>query len=161
MVGAHAGHQDDSDLERLGPYLRAKVGSYGQFGPTNNGPLHLALVDTGATHTNIDVVLATSLKLHICGHIPAAGAQGEYIAPLFWGQVYIPALGLMMKGAFQGVDLTGQPCDLLLGRTLLRYFRMTYNGPLGEVHLRRALAQPSRSSLEIHTHEFYLLPPPN
>lgn len=84
-----------------------------------------------------------------------AGVQGVSTTTLYWGQVYIPSLGLMMKGMFLGVDLTGQEPEVLLGRTLLHYFRMTYDGPTGRVQLRKGLAEPTTSPLTLHRHEFH------
>ena len=54
-------------------------------------------------------------------------------------QIYVPSLNHTIYGSFAGVHLVagGQPHTVLIGRNLLRDFRMKYDGLTGEVELGR------------------------
>lgn len=103
--------------------------------PGSSG-LH-ALVDTGATESCIDSLLAAQLNLPIVNRRLTAGAHGAKEVNVHLAQVYIPSLNYTIYGAFSGVELRsgGQAHSALIGRTFLRRFKMTYEGPLGNVEL--------------------------
>ena len=56
---------------------------------------------------------------------------------MYAAHVYLPALDYVVVGNFLGARLLagGLPHAILLGRTFLRHFSMTYNGETGAVTL--------------------------
>ena len=96
-----------------------------------------ALVDTGATECCIDNLLASQLNLPIVDRRRISGSCGSHLTNVYLAQVHMPALNFTMYGAFAGVDLRagGQVHNALIGRTFLKYFKMTYEGKTGTVIL--------------------------
>lgn len=96
-----------------------------------------ALVDTGATESCIDNLLAATLKLPVVDRRPVAGIGGSHMANMYLAQVHVPTLNFTIYGAFAGVDLAagGQAHSALIGRTFLRHFTMVYEGQTGTVTL--------------------------
>jgi hypothetical protein len=96
-----------------------------------------ALVDTGATESCIDNLLAAQLNLPVVDKRMTAGAHGAKEVNVHLAQVYIPSLNFTITGAFAGVGLRegGQAHSALIGRTFLRHFKMTYDGPSGGVEI--------------------------
>lgn len=96
-----------------------------------------ALVDTGATESCIDTLLATQLGLPIVDRRPTSGAHGKKDVNIYLAQIHIPTLNHNIYGAFAGVDLLagGQIHKALIGRTFLRSFTMIYEGRTGLVTL--------------------------
>jgi len=94
-----------------------------------------ALVDTGATESCIDSMLATQLNLPIVDKRTTSGCHGAQLVNMHLAQVYFPALNFSITGAFAGVHLAagGQYHRALIGRTFLRHYKMSYNGKTGEV----------------------------
>lgn len=97
-----------------------------------------ALVDTGATESCIDDLLATQLNLPVIDEIEISGAGGAHKAKVYMAQIYIPSLDKTIYGSFAGVHLAagGQSHLALIGRTFLRGFTMIYEGDTGAVLLR-------------------------
>jgi predicted aspartyl protease len=96
-----------------------------------------ALVDTGAGECCIDSLLAARLNLPIIDKRMMSGIHGPREVNMHLAQVYIPSLGVTINGAFAGVDLLagGQLHSVLIGRTLLRHYKMTYDGSTGQVEI--------------------------
>jgi hypothetical protein len=96
-----------------------------------------ALVDTGATESCIDNLLAAELKLPIADKRPIAGVHGSKMANMHLAQIHVPSLAYTIYGMFAGVDLAagGQQHKALIGRTFLMRFRMVYEGDTGTVTL--------------------------
>jgi predicted aspartyl protease len=94
-----------------------------------------ALVDTGAAASCIDDQLANNLGLPVIDQKPISGTIGSHTANIYLAQVNVPALQRTIYGPFAGVHLVagGQRHAALIGRTFLRYFKMTYNGLTGDV----------------------------
>jgi predicted aspartyl protease len=94
-----------------------------------------ALVDTGATESCIDSVLATRLGLPVVDQWAIAGVQGESKVDVHLAQIYVPELDFTVAGRFSGVHLSdgGQPHSALIGRTFLQNFTMVYGGRTGTV----------------------------
>ena len=94
-----------------------------------------ALVDTGASISCIDNILASQLGLPVIDRRQIAGAHGAGDANVYLGQVHVPALLFTIYGEFIGVDLQagGQRHRALIGRTFLQNFTMTYEGRSGTV----------------------------
>jgi predicted aspartyl protease len=96
-----------------------------------------ALVDTGATESCIDNLLATQLNLPIVDRRPIGGIGGQQMANMYLAQIHVPTLNFTIYGAFAGVELRagGQQPSALIGRTFLRKYTMTYEGRTGTVTL--------------------------
>ena len=96
-----------------------------------------ALVDTGASESCIDSLLAYQLNLPIIDRAPIAGSLGKKEVNMHLAQIHIPSLGRTIYGSFAGVHLLagGQPHQALIGRTFLKYFVMVYEGHSGTVTL--------------------------
>ncbi len=94
-----------------------------------------ALVDTGATESCIDGLLAARLGLPIVDRRPIAGVGGKHEVNMYLAQIHVPLLAFTIFGSFAGVDLAagGQVHSALIGRTFLRYFTMIYEGRTGTV----------------------------
>lgn len=129
-------------LVSLGPTLSVDIGFDPAFSPVGNAvpPVAglkgvLALVDTGATESCIDNLLAVQLNLPIVDRRAIAGVGGQHMVNVYLAQIHVPSLPFTIYGAFAGVDLKagGQMHSALIGRTFLRNYRMTYDGISGTV----------------------------
>jgi hypothetical protein len=128
-------------LEQFGPTLVVDIGFDPTYVPTGGSPPDLAmkgvhaLVDTGASISCIDSELAMNLGLPIVDQGQIAGAGGAKLVNMHLGQICIPLLGRTIFGRFAAVDLAagGQAHSALIGRSFLRHFKMTYDGPTGMV----------------------------
>lgn len=128
-------------LTSLGPTLSVNIG----FDPTFDPKQAIApkagisdvaaLVDTGATESCIDNLLAAQLGLPIVDRRPIAGIHGTQEVNVYLAQIHIVSMGRTIYGAFAGVDLAagGQVHKALIGRTFLQHFNMAYNGLTGTV----------------------------
>jgi predicted aspartyl protease len=94
-----------------------------------------ALIDTGATESCIDSLLASQLNLPIVDKRTIGGVHGSLEVNVHLAQVHIPSLDFTIYGMFSGVHLAagGQHHKALLGRTFLRNCSMTYDGRTGKV----------------------------
>ena len=94
-----------------------------------------ALVDTGATESCIDSVIAVQLNLPIVDRRPISGVHGAQLVNVHLAQIYVPTLNSWIYGAFAGVDLAagGQSHRALIGRTFLTNYTMIYEGRTGTV----------------------------
>jgi hypothetical protein len=132
------------DLLRLnGPTLLVDIGFDPNFQP-NPGAVPApgvrglpALVDTGASESCIDNLLATALKLPIVDRRFISGSAGSHQVNVYLAQVHIPSLAFTIYGRFAGVDLVagGQAHGALIGRLFLSAFTMIYEGRTGTVIL--------------------------
>ena len=138
-----AGGLGNQLLVALGPTIRVDIGFDSTWKPKNvNPPLPSmkglsALIDTGATESCIDSLLAATLNLPIVNRRKLAGAHGAKEVNMHLAQVRIVDLSVTIYGEFAGVDLIagGQKHHALIGRTLLLNFTMTYDGQTGQVTL--------------------------
>ena len=107
--------------------------------PNLSGTPHLALIDTGARTTCIDITLTEELGLPVVGNMqqPAAGILGPGLVDVYPAQISIPELRLSVTGHFPGVYLAagGQPYRALIGRDILRNLTMVYEGRTGVITL--------------------------
>jgi hypothetical protein len=130
----------------MGPTLMVEVGFDPAWRPEQlptppslgGNPIR-ALVDTGATQSCIDQLLAASLGLPVVDRQPIAGSNGRHVANVYMAQMHVPSLGFTQYGLFAGVDLQagGQPHQALIGRSFLRAFELHYEGHSGTVRLVR------------------------
>jgi hypothetical protein len=95
-------------------------------------------VDTGASQSCIDQMLAAALGLPIVDRRMVAGSSGQHQVNVNLAQLHVPSLQLVHHGMFAGVDLQagGQAHRALIGRTFLRNFELHYEGHSGTVRLR-------------------------
>jgi hypothetical protein len=147
MVETNCGFNDGDGvsgqalLAAWGPTLHVDIGFDPDFKP-GQGPLPKpglkgieALVDTGASISCIDNILAVQLALPVIDRRPIAGAHGRGDANLYFAQVHVPSLKFTIYGEFVGVDLQagGQRHRALIGRSFLMHFKMIYDGRTGIV----------------------------
>jgi hypothetical protein len=129
-----------------GPTLRVNIGFDPTYDPIVVDPpptlpvIDLpALVDTGATDSCIDKLLAAQLKLPVVDRQRIAGVHGAKEVDMHLAQIHVPSLHVTLYGTFAAVDLIagGMIHHALIGRTFLRHFTMAYNGASGSVLLSR------------------------
>ena len=129
-----------------GPTLNVNIGFDPTYNPTSvNPPPTLpviglpALVDSGATDSCIDKLLAAQLKLPVVDRQRVAGVHGAQEVNMHLAQIHVPSLDVTLYGRFASVDLIagGMIHHALIGRTFLRHFTMAYNGITGSVALSR------------------------
>ncbi len=130
-------------LAYYGPTLKVDIGFDATFIPTNF-PLSVpapgvkgihALVDTGASESCIDSMLASQLNLPIVDRRMVSGVHGSIEINMHLAQVHVPSLGFTIWGSFAGVNMQagGQLHLALIGRTFLRGYTMMYDGRTGKV----------------------------
>ena len=93
----------------------------------------LALLDTGAGISCIDIAFAASLKLSEQGTHEVTGATGTGEYPRFRADLYVPPLDVAVPYPIVGVPLRrmGHPWDAIVGRDVLCQFEMTISGKTG------------------------------
>lgn len=132
----------DELLTLYGPTLAVDIGFDPSFKPGAGLPIPVpgitgvaALVDTGASESCIDNLLAATLNLPIVDRRQIAGVGGAHEVNVYLAQVRVPGLNVTIYGAFAGVQLAagGQHHQALMGRTFLTGLKMTYDGPTGAV----------------------------
>jgi predicted aspartyl protease len=139
-------------LVSYGPTLLVNIG----FDPNYQPPPHPnipvagitgihALVDTGATESCIDSMLASQLNLPVVDRRTVSGVSGPQEVNMHLAQVYIPPLSFTIYGMFAGVHLAagGLVHRALIGRSFLQRFTMTYNGLTGDVTIESVSANQS------------------
>lgn len=128
-------------LAIYGPTLVVNVGFDLKWTPDPKTPpipglagIH-ALVDTGASESCIDNLLAAQLNLPVVDRRSIAGSSGKHTVSVYLAQIHVPALSFTIYGQFAGVDLKagGQVHNALIGRTFLQNFTMVYEGRTGNV----------------------------
>ena len=128
-------------LVRIGPTLLVDIGlkSRSSAGERPDLPQKKvrALLDTGAGADCIDDELAKSLGLPISDEGEISGVGGKHHAFIYTARLYIPKLDRLLFQPFTGVKLQQgeQWHRVILGRSFLRPYRLTYNGPDGQVEL--------------------------
>jgi predicted aspartyl protease len=131
-------------LIQLGPKLLVQVGFDPGYDPRSPGrvarlPEHpiVALVDTGASISCIDIHLAKSLELPEVDAITAVTADGPTHAVAYLAQVHSPSLKFTLHGRCAGLRIAAltHPHVMLIGRDFLSHFRLLYDGPSGNVEL--------------------------
>lgn len=94
----------------------------------------MALIDTGASRSCVDLSVISALGVQSVGQQTLRTAGGEITAPLFPAQFQFPTIGLTIDfGSVVGVDLRGQTAAnfniiVLIGRDLLSRGLFIYNG---------------------------------
>jgi hypothetical protein len=128
-------------LVQLGPTLRVDLGMKSRSAPGEEPDLPAkdikALIDTGAGGDCIDDDLAKSLGLQISDEGEISGVGGRHRAFIYTARLYIPSAPKLLFQRFTGVKLQqgDQWHRVILGRSFLRQYRMTYDGADGSVVL--------------------------
>ena len=100
----------------------------------------LALLDTGAYTSAIDINLASDLQLPARGTHETAGATGSGEFPQFDAVLKIPMLEIAVSPPLRGLPLQilEHPWIAVVGRDVLCQFEMLINGRTGLIRLERA-----------------------
>ena len=120
-----------------GPVLDVLIGfdpNYRSGTPLTLPPQQLrALLDTGATISSVDERLARTLNLTVVNSVKQTGIGGEVECYVCLAQIEVPSLQVVFNGRFATLPLLeeGHPYSAILGRDILRYFTMQYDGPAG------------------------------
>lgn len=128
-------------LVRFGPTLRVDIGMRSRSAPGEPPDLPMknvkALIDTGAGGDCIDDDLARTLGLQISDEGDISGVGGRHRAFIYTARLYIPSADKLLFQQFTGVKLQqgDQWQRVILGRSFLRQYRMTYDGANGSVCL--------------------------
>lgn len=131
-------------LVRLGPTLLVDIGlkSRSASGERPDLPKKKvrALIDTGAGGDCIDDDLARDLGLPITDEGEISGVGGRHQAFIYLARLYVPTLNRLLFQPFTGVKLAQgeQWHGVILGRSFLRPYRLTYDGPSGRVEIADA-----------------------
>jgi len=101
-----------------------------------------ALVDTGASATSVHEPILQQLSVLPIDSIPSATPSGQGRSFVYPAKVSFPTLNVsnMRMDRVLGCELNWQTADgktivMLLGRDLLKYFLMVYNGPSSSLTL--------------------------
>lgn len=128
-------------LVQIGPTVHVDIGRKSRSGPGKTpdlaGKRIKALIDTGAGGDCIDETLAQELRLPATEKGVISGVGGRHEAVIYTARLYVPALDRLLFQQFTGVRLAEgeQLHRVLLGRTFLRHYRMSYDGVSGQVEL--------------------------
>jgi predicted aspartyl protease len=129
-------------LTRIGPTVWVIIGSYPGTSAAPTASLIQqvpALIDTGATLSCIDDMLAQELQLQIVDQWITSGVSGSVKLDVYLAQITIPSLNVNQFGRFAGVHLQvgGQAHRALIGRSFLAGCTLVYDGKRGSVLLAR------------------------
>lgn len=146
------GAESAQKLIRNGPIIRVDIGfdpAWRAGMPRRPDAAALgipALVDTGAERSFIDYDLAVRLKLPIVDRWSIASNIGLHEFDVYLAQIFVQPLLFTHDGAFAGAFLQrgGVPYLIVMGRTFLEKFLLTYNGKSGRVTLTWNPAPESR-----------------
>ncbi len=128
-------------LAKLGPTLLVDIGLKSRS-PAGEAPDLArkgvrALIDTGAGANCIDDGLARSMGLQPTDEGEVVGIGGKATAFIYTARLYIPSLKRLLFQPFAGVRLEDgdQWHRVILGRTFLRPYAVTYDGRTGRVEI--------------------------
>jgi hypothetical protein len=128
-------------LVRLGPTLLVDIGLRSRSAAGQRPDLPekgvRALIDTGAGGDCIDDALAKKLGLPISDEGEISGVGGRHHAFVYTARLFIPSLDRLVFQPFTGVKLAegGQWHQVILGRSFLRAYRLSYDGGTGLVEI--------------------------
>ncbi len=119
-----------TDILRRGPHILVNI----------DGEDGLALLDTGASRSYIDIAMARFMQFaedETTHRVTGATGQGTY--PRFRANLYIPALELTIRSPIPGLPLRAQrlPWVAIIGRDVLCQYEFTINGETGLIRFSR------------------------
>ncbi len=93
----------------------------------------VALLDTGASISSLDITFAQALELPVSGTHRSTGATGEGDYPNFDATLLIPILDVTVSSPIGGLPLRahGHPWDAIIGRDILCRYEFSVNGETG------------------------------
>jgi predicted aspartyl protease len=94
-----------------------------------------ALIDTGAQECFIDRNLASTLTLPIVDRQEIAGSTGRQEVEVYLAQIHVRDLVFTIRGRFCGCTIEEDNYKILIGRSFLEYFSLSYRGRTGRVTL--------------------------
>jgi predicted aspartyl protease len=96
------------------------------------------LIDTGASDVCIDARMAVELGLTETGQEPVGVAGGVSVfSTVYAGILEVPELGFSELMPLYSLKMRHPTHDVLLGRSFLRNFIVTFDGPEGIFHFYR------------------------
>lgn len=147
LIGASRGPRMGQDfsqvveeLRKRGPLMPVQIGIPSSLaaqmtaqGQTPPPPEEImALVDTGASITAINVPVAQRLGLPTTGSIQIGGATGVSDMPLYAALFRLPDPFVEWDPmTLAGANLSGTPFDILIGRNVLCSMTLSYDGKSG------------------------------
>lgn len=135
------GNADPERLAEVGPSIRVRVSYDASRKDAKNSSVEDAgaLLDTGADYSHIDYRLARRLSLPIADRGTIHTAEGPAEVDLYLAQIYVPDFDFIQRGEFLSADLSAGfgGNSVLLGRSFLTKFKLTYDGRSGRVTLER------------------------
>lgn len=96
-----------------------------------------ALIDTGAQESFIDRDLASALTLPIVDRQEIAGSTGRQEVEVYLAQIHVRDLFFTIRGRFCGCIIEEDTYKVLIGRSFLEHFLLSYDGCTGRVTLSR------------------------
>ena len=110
-------------VKAIGPVIGVEV----------QGEEGIALLDTGAAWSSIDINFASSLLLLQGQPHETAGATGRGTFPTFRTNLYIPVLVYTVSGPIPGLPLRriGHELDAVIGRDVICRYEFSMNGETG------------------------------
>ncbi len=103
---------------------------------------HRAMIDTGASDTCIDYRIARALKLRQIDQRTIGTVGGPIEVGVFLGLLEIPQLGFKRLDRLFAPKIERINYNVLIGRSVLREFLFTYDGPANLSHFARPRAAP-------------------
>ena len=102
---------------------------------TLSGSLSLALLDTGASFSYVDIAAAERLKAPVVAQHSATGATGDGTYPTFELAFHIPQLDVFVPSPVRALPLkqSGHIWDAIVGRDVLTQFKFCVDGHTGEI----------------------------
>jgi hypothetical protein len=101
-----------------------------------------ALVDTGAYATAVDESIFASLNVPHIDEIPTSTTHGNQMSKVYPASLSFPALNVtdfpmerVIGSNLKWQTRDGREIIMLLGRDVLQYFLMVYNGPRSDITL--------------------------
>jgi hypothetical protein len=101
-----------------------------------------ALVDTGASATAVDQTIFDALGIQQIDTIPTSTPHGAGTSPVYPASLTFPGLNLtdmpmerVIGCNLKWTNIEGKEVIMLLGRDLLKYFLMVYNGLSSDLFL--------------------------
>ena len=92
------------------------------------------LIDTGASDVCIDYRLAEQLGLRRIDQQDVGVVGGTVPATIYLGVLEIPALGFRQLMPLYALRVRRPTHEVLLGRSFLQHFIVTFDGPNGTFH---------------------------
>ena len=114
-------------LRKLGPFIGVYI----------EGHEGIALLDTGASVSSIDITLARTLKINEHGSHDLTGATGGGTYPMCDVALILPDVNFVLPAPVRGSPPNegGLPWDAVVERDILSDFLLIVDGRTGEVTL--------------------------